>query len=86
MKRVHMVCHYIKKLQANERTEPPEPDTKCRECPAREKVGSRTGTKICRLIAQQVMDIATTGNPWGKRGIVHRKAKSSNPKLDGSDK
>jgi hypothetical protein len=65
MKTVHKVCHMLLKWEAVRSDE--RPPRECKECPARTNIEGHVGTLMCRLQAQEFVNIVKYGNPWGKK-------------------
>lgn len=74
MEAVHKVCYFLKKRDAALHGGTMDGHEKCLECPAKQKTSSgRSGTKMCYLMAQECMNVARWGNPWGEK-YEHSKA------------
>ena len=89
MKTVHKVCYWIRKHEAVSR----EPDAngtvavRCDQCPALETINGRyRGTRMCRLMAQELIDVVKYGNPWGKKYQRTRRSWPDRKKYTGTGK
>lgn len=64
MRTVHKVCSFIKRHDA---TRTGAIDCTCKECPAKEKLRGHWVVKGCRVLAEELLNVAKFGNPWGKK-------------------
>jgi hypothetical protein len=55
---VWATCAFLKEYKDSDRT--------CNKCPAEEVYLRDPCTRACRLIAQEIINVVETGNPWRK--------------------
>jgi hypothetical protein len=63
--RVHAMCSMARAYFTKERGP-------CELCPAWQDFGpgARKGKRGCRMAAEEMVNVAVHGNPWGKRGVA----------------